>query len=158
LGRVLITATVKEEAKMRECLVFYLAGAMAHALAKFGPKDEVAGKIWEEYDGLKSERKDEVPYILNGLGDPELAERLPAILDRDEDHQLVLGALTVLGIGGSPAAIPALRSKLEEWKGMSFDDPHREVPVIYYTPLRIKAQKAISQIEERAGTSVARQG
>ena len=132
--------------------------AVAHALAKFGPTDEVSDKIWEKYEGLKFERKEEIPYILNGLGDPKLTERLLAILDREEDHQLMLGALTVLGIGGGAEAIPALRSKLEEWKGKSSDNPDPEAPVIYYTPLRIKAQQAISQIEERAGTSVARRG
>ncbi len=132
--------------------------AVAHALAKFGPMDEMADKLWDKYDGLKFERKDEMPYILNGLSDPKLTERLLAILDRREDHQLMVGALTVLAIGGSPAAIPALRSKLVEWEGKVSDNPDPAAPVIYYTPLRIKAQEAITKIEERAGTSVAKQG
>ena len=132
--------------------------AVAHALAKFGSTDEIADRVWAKYERLDVKRKDEVPYILNGLGDPELTERLLAILDREEDHQLMVGALTVLGIGGSPEAVPALRSKLEEWQGKGSDNPDPEAPVIYYTPLRIKAQQAISQIEERGGTSVAKRG
>ncbi len=134
--------------------------AVAHALPKFGPTDEIADRIWAKYDRLDVKRKDEVPYLLNALGDPNLTERLLTILDREEDHQLMIGALTILAIGGNPEAIPALRSKLAEWQGKGSDNPDPEAPVIYYTPLRIKAQEAIDQIEARTATatSVAKQG
>jgi len=126
--------------------------AVAHALVKFGPT-KLGDKIWEKYDRLDLKRKSEVPFILNGLQDPHLDERLVDILIREEDHQLMMGALDVLAIGGSTEALPALRSKVEEWTDRATGtgtNPNPDAPVIYYAPLRIKAEQAIFAIEERS--------
>jgi hypothetical protein len=126
--------------------------AVAHALINFGPST-IVDRIWERYDRLDLDRKSEVPYILNGLKDPKLDERLLEIVNREEDHQLMMGALDVLSFGGSTKALPALRSKVAEWRDKSTKlsaNPHPDGPVLYYVPLRIKAEKAISAIEERS--------
>ena len=61
--------------------------AVAHSLAKLG-STRMADRIWERYDQINLQRKMEVPYILNALGDPKLTERLLGIISRSEDHQL----------------------------------------------------------------------
>jgi HEAT repeat protein len=86
---------------------------VAHALVKFGPT-ETGDRIWEKYDRLGVKRKSEVPYILNALEDPKLIERLLEIVNRKENHLLMMGALSVLAIGGTTEALAALRSKVEE--------------------------------------------
>ncbi len=124
---------------------------VAHALINFG-QTTIADRIWERYDRLDPDRKSEVPYILNGLKDPKLDERLLEIVNREEDHQLMMGALDVLAFGGSAEALPALRSKAAEWRDKGAEppgNPRPDGPVLYYVPLRIKAEKAISGIEER---------
>lgn len=129
--------------------------AVAEALVKFGPTD-LADRIWERYDKLNHLRKDEVPHILNALGDPQLDERLIEIVNREEDHQLVIGALSVLGYGGTERAAPALEAKIEEWSGKSKgtgSNPRPEAPEIYYTPLRVTAEKALTAIQERSSSS-----
>jgi hypothetical protein len=126
--------------------------AVAHALVKFGPT-KVGDKIWKKYDRLDLKRKSEVPYILNALQDPHLEERLVEILNREEDHQLMMGALDVLAIGGTAQTLPALRSKAVEWsdKGAeTTDNPNPNDPVLYYSALRIKAERTISAIEEQS--------
>jgi hypothetical protein len=125
--------------------------AIAHALAKFGPTN-VGDRIWKKYDRLELNRKSEVPYLLNALEDSKLVERLLSILSRAEDHLLMVGALNVLEIGGNQQALPILRSKVVEWrnKGMKItDNPNPKAPVLYYSVLRIMAERAISEIEER---------
>jgi len=125
---------------------------VAHALINFGPST-IADRIWQRYDRLDQDRKSEVPYILNGLKDPKLDERLLEIVNREEDHQLMMGALDVLSFGGSTDTLPALRSKAAEWRDKSAQpsgNPHPDGPVLYYVPLRIKAEKAIAAIEERS--------
>jgi hypothetical protein len=116
--------------------------AVAHALIRFGPTP-VTDRIWDRYDRLDFARKSEVPYILNALEDPSLIERLEEILEREEDHQLMMGALDVLGIGGNQADVPLLRSKIQSW-----DD--RANSSINYSVLKIKAEWAISAIEDRS--------
>lgn len=126
--------------------------AVAHALVKFGPT-KLGDKIWKKYNRLDLKRKSEVPYILNALQDPHLDERLMEILNREEDHQLMMGALDVFAIGGGAQALPVLRSKVVEWSNKSAetaDNPDPDAPVLYYTPLRIKAEKAVSAIEKRS--------
>ena len=125
---------------------------VAHALIKFGPST-IVDRIWERYDRLDLDRKSEVPYVLNGLKDPKLDERLLEILNREENHQLMMGALDVLSFGGSTEVLPVLRSKAAEWRDKGAQpapNPHPNGPVLYYVPLRIKAEKAISAIEERS--------
>jgi len=128
---------------------------IAHVLANLGSTG-LADRIWVRYDRLDTQKKMEVPYLLNALNDPRLTERLLEILGKGEDHQLMLGALEVLGMGGSTQALPYLRSKIAEWerkKGEAIESGESVAPVIYYSILRIKAEQAISQIEERHKSS-----
>ena len=125
--------------------------AVAHALVNFGPT-KLGDKIWKKYDRLDLKRKEEVPYILNALKDPHLDDRLLEILNREEDHQLMMGALDVLAIGGSTETLPVLKSKVVEWSDKSTEtvDTNPDTPVLYYSALRIKAERSISAIEERS--------
>lgn len=124
---------------------------VAHILSSFGAA-EVADRLWERYERLDRERKMEIPYLLNALKDPNLTSRMMKILDKEDDHQLLLGALNVLEIGGSPEAIPYLRIKMNEWERKKMKEDQTE-PLwgarIYYSVLKIKATQAISQIQER---------
>ena len=125
--------------------------AVAHALAKLNPPS-IADQIWQKYDHLDLSRKAEVPYILNALEDPNLTTRLVVILNRAEDHQMMVGALNVLAAGGNIEALPVLREKAEQWKAnmdKSVDTTHIVKPIFYYTVLEIKAMRAIDAIEER---------
>ena len=122
---------------------------VAHTLVKFGPT-ETGDRIWEKYDRLDVKPKSEVPYLLNALEDPKLIERLLEIVNRKENHLLMMGALAVLAIGGTPEVLAPLRSKVEEWSaepGEPIDDSHPDPPA--YPALVIMAERAISAIEER---------
>jgi hypothetical protein len=126
--------------------------SVAHALAKFGPSD-MCDKIWKKYDKLDLNRKSEVPYILNALLDPRLTERLLKILNREEDHQLMVGALDVLAMGGTADALPILRQKTRDWQDADTKTTHssnQSVPLLYYSALEVKARRAISAIETRS--------
>ena len=98
-------------------------------------------------------RKSEVPYLLNALEDPNLTERLLIILNRAEDHQMMVGALNVLAAGGRTPALPVLREKAKQWEGES-DQPvntsNPVKPILYYSVLEIKAKRAIDEIEDRS--------
>jgi HEAT repeat protein len=122
----------------------------AHTLANLGSTG-LADKIWNRYDRLDWPRKSEVPYILNALGDPNLSERLMKILNRYEDHQLMVGALDVLSLGGDEKALPFLRIKVVEWgnKHENMDDSEKSFTPVEYSVWRIKAQQAILKIEDR---------
>lgn len=131
---------------------------IAHILANLGAK-ELADRLWAKYDQLDIQRKMEVPYLLNALNDAKLTERLAKILERSEDHQLMLGAIDVLGMGGDSKALPFLRAKLIEWERIKREDIgaiSSDKPIIYYSVLKIKAAEAISQIEDRQKKSSAR--
>jgi len=122
---------------------------VAHALVKLGPT-EIGDRIWEKYDRLDVKRKSEVPYVLNALEDPKLTERLLDIVNREENHLLMMGALAVLANGGTTEALAALRSKVEEWSAEPaepVDDSNPDPPA--YPALIIMAERAISAIEER---------
>jgi hypothetical protein len=124
---------------------------VAHVLASLGPT-KMADRIWERYSRLDMQRKTEVPYILNGLGDPRLTERLKEILNPGEDHQLMLEALDVLAMGGDVEALPFLRSKIVERQNKGIEVPPSagpDGPLIFYSVLRIKAEQAMLQINER---------
>lgn len=126
--------------------------SVSHALAKFGPSD-MCDRIWKKYDRMDLNRKSEVPYILNALLDPRLNERLLDILTKREDHQLMVGALDVLAIGGSADALPFLRQKAKEWQSPDArmdNTPNPNAPLLYYSVLEIKAKRAISAIEARS--------
>lgn len=122
----------------------------AHALAKLG-ETGISDRIWGRYDRLNLKRKIEVPYLLTALGDPKLTERVSEILNRQEHHQLVIGALNVLAAGGGVEALPILRSKVAEWKRKASGDLVSKNPYspIEYSIWRIKAERAITEIEER---------
>lgn len=52
----------------------------------------------------------------------------------------------------SERLLPVLRSKVGEWSGkaaQTMDNPDPDAPVLYYSALRIKAEPAISPIEDR---------
>ncbi|MEW6262204.1 MAG: hypothetical protein AB1641_03925 [Thermodesulfobacteriota bacterium] len=125
--------------------------AIAHALPQLAPTD-TADQMWERYERLDRNRKAEIPYILNALKDPLLDERMKVVLGKEEDHQLMIGALEALAAGGTPAIVPYLRGKVEQWRGQS-TGPEKGSPgepsLIYYVPLRIKAEQAIRAIEGR---------
>lgn len=124
---------------------------IAHILGKFG-HTKLADRIWDRYARLDTQRKMEIPYLLNALNDPNLTERLIEILEKREDHQLMLGAIEVLGIGGNSQALPYLRAKINEWERKKRENTtlsSSEKPVIYYSVLIIKAAEAISQIANR---------
>lgn len=126
--------------------------AASKALVQFGKSQEVADKIWAKYDKLSLERKTEVAHLLSALQDAKLDERLLAIIEMKEDHQLMVGALDNLAFSGTPAVVPALEAKVEEWgraDGGNQDSANPDEPVIHYAALRIKAEKAIFDIQER---------
>ena len=125
--------------------------AVAHALAKLNPPS-IADQIWQKYDRLDLDRKSEVPFILNALLDPRLTGRILIILNKEEDHQLMVGALDVLAIGGRADALPILRQKAKEWQdldGKPYRPRSQKAPFLYYSALEVKAKKAIYAIEAR---------
>lgn len=124
---------------------------IAHILANFGAKG-LADRLWAKYEQLDIQRKMEIPYLLNALIDPKLTERLFKIIDKSEEHQLMLGAIEVLGMGGDSQVLPYLRTKLIEWERKRDEETasdSSEKPMIHYSVLKIKAAEAISQIEDR---------
>ena len=128
--------------------------AVAHALAEFGPT-LLGESIWQRYDRMDFNRKGEVPYLLNALQTPRLTDYLLEILDRGEDHQLMLGALEMLADGGNATALPALNTRMARWRQMDTQPgPAAGSPVLHFAVLRIRAEQAIAAIEARAGGSV----
>ena len=106
----------------------------------------------KDVDRLGWKRKDEIPYILNALKDPHLDERMITILNKSEDHQLMLGALEVLSIGGSQKALPYLVSMAKEWRNKGAGrgaNPRPGAQEIDYMPLTIRADNAIYLIKRR---------
>ena len=134
-----------------ESIPFQTRLAAAHTLANLGAI-WMADKIWGRYDRIDFARKSEVPYVLNAMGDPRLNERLVDILNRCEDHQLMLGALHVLAIGGNKKVLPYLRLKIDEWRKTPADieSAANSYTALEYSIWRIKAEQAILQIEERS--------
>ena len=123
---------------------------IAHTLASLGSTD-VADKIWKKYPRMDHERKSEVPYILNALADPKICTRLKDILEVAEDYQLMIGALNVLAIGGDETVVPFLQVKISEWKMKKQDTRSVSNPFtsVEFSVLKIKAEQAIFQIEQR---------
>ena len=135
-----------------ESMPFQTRLAAAHSLADLGSVN-MADKIWSRYDRIDYPRKTEVPYILNALRDPRLSERLAHILNRCEDHQLMVGALDVLAVGGDEKAVPFLREKVEAWRAepSGSDGSTRPFSPVEYSVWRIKAEQALLKIEARCG-------
>jgi hypothetical protein len=125
--------------------------SVAYALRRFGPTS-VGDRIWEKYDRLDWKRKSEVPDILSALKDPHLEERMFAILNKEEDHQLMQGALEVMTADGNQQSLHFLHSKVKAWtdkpNGIG-TNPRPKEPTIYYKLLVAKAKTAISSIERR---------
>ena len=112
----------------------------------------MGNRIWVTYDRMDRNRKAEVPYILNALRDPSLDKRMISILNKAEDHHLMLGALEVLAMGGSAKAIPYLESKAKEWRNKGSRtgvNPSPVTQVIDFKSLSIRADNAIFLIERR---------
>jgi len=125
--------------------------AAAHTLANLGSIG-MADKIWRRYDRIDFARKSEVPYVLNALGDPRLNERLSDIVNRCEDHQLMVGALNVMAMGGNGKVLPFLRLKVDEWRNKPAETNFAagSFSAVEYSIWRIKAEQAILKIEERS--------
>ncbi len=134
-----------------ESIPFQTRLAAAHTLANLG-SNHMADKIWRRYGRIDFARKSEVPYILNALRDPRLNERLIDIVDRCEDHQLMVGALVVFAIGGNDKALPFLKLKIDEWrnKPAGTDFTASSFSPLEYSIWRIKAEQAIIKIKERS--------
>jgi HEAT repeat protein len=125
--------------------------SVAYALRRFGPTT-VGDRIWEKYDRLDWKRKSEVPDILSALKDPHLEERMLAILNKEEDHKLMQGALEVMAADGNQQSLHFLHSKVKAWtdKPNSMGtNPRPKDPTIYYKLLIAKANVAIFSIERR---------
>ena len=122
----------------------------AHTLAFLG-QIRAADKIWKKYDRMDRARKSEVPYILHALGDPKLNRRLVEIINRSEDHQLMVGALNILAIGGDDKILTFLRTKIFDWEKKKTETKESSNPLttIQYSVLKIKAEQAVFQIEQR---------
>lgn len=123
---------------------------IAHTLVYLG-STEVADKIWKKYHRMDPARKSEVPYILNALADPKLCIRLMDILKTAEDYQLMIGALNVLAMGGDQSVVPFLQVKVSEWeeKHTETRDLKNRFAAVEYSVLRIKAEQAVFQIQQR---------
>jgi HEAT repeat protein len=130
---------------------FHSRLSVAYALGRFGPTT-VGDRIWGKYDRLDWNRKSEVAYILSALKDPHLDERMAAILNKEEDYQLMQGALEAMIVSGSHQSLPFLHSKVEAWldkpNGIG-TNPGPGEPTIYYKLLMIKANTAILFIDSR---------
>jgi hypothetical protein len=133
-----------------ESIPFQTRLAAAHTLANLG-STRMADKIWGRYDRIDFARKSEIPYVLNALGDPRLNERLSDIVNRCEDHQLMVGALDVLAIGGNEKVLPFLKLKVDEWrnKPVETNSADSSFSPVEYSIWRIKAEQTIIKIEER---------
>jgi len=111
----------------------------------------VAERIWERYDQFTLSKRTEVPHILSALGDPRLTEHLMGIIDRCEDHQLMMVALDAVATGGNAEATPFLRSKIAQWEAKAAESSgstDASTQVDYFVLSR-KAAQVIPKIEER---------
>ena len=111
----------------------------------------VAERIWARYDRFTSAKKTEIPYILSALGDTKLTEHLMAILDRSDNHELMIATLDAMATGANAEAIPFLRSKIVEWVKKAADTSGPvdiETQVDYFVLSRM-ADQVIPKIEER---------
>ncbi len=136
----------------RDSLDFQRRLRAAHALGKLGSTTKLVNRIWEKYNRLDHQRKAEIPYLLNALKDPQLTERLLEILAQEKDHQLVLGAIEVLGMGGDLKAVPFLEGKIKEWE-VQKTTTTESISAINYSVLKIKAEQACFAINEREKSS-----
>jgi hypothetical protein len=130
---------------------FHSRLSVAYALRRFGPTT-VGDRIWEKYDRLDWNRKSEIPYILSALKDSYLDKRMATILNKEEDHQLMQGALEAMIVSGSHQSLPFLRSKVKAWFNKpngTGTNPRLGEPTINYKWLRIKAETAIFFIDNR---------
>jgi HEAT repeat protein len=130
---------------------FHSRLSVAYALRRFGPTT-IGDRIWEKYNRLDWNRKSEVAFILSGLKDPHLDERMAIILNKEEDHLLMQNALEALINDGNHQSLPFLRSKVKEWtdkpNGIG-TNPRPGEPTINYKWLRMKAETAIFFIDNR---------
>jgi hypothetical protein len=77
---------------------------------------------------------------------------MATILNKEEDHQLMQGALEAMIVSGSHQSLPFLRSKVKAWtdkpNGIG-TNPRPGEPTINYKWLRMKAETAIFFIDSR---------
>jgi len=111
----------------------------------------VAKRIWERYDRFTPAKKTEIPYILGALGDPELTEHLMGIINKCEDHKLMIVTLDAMANGANAEAITFLESKIVEWKIKARETSgpvNVDTQVDFFVLSRMAAQ-VIPKIEER---------
>ena len=111
----------------------------------------MADRIWARYDRFTLGKKMEVPSILAALADPKLTEHLMGILNREEDHQLMIVTLDTMATGGNAQSLPFLRSKIVEWEAKAAETSRSaniDTQLDYFVLSR-KAAQIIPKIEER---------
>ncbi|MCJ7683505.1 MAG: hypothetical protein MUO68_04350, partial [Desulfobacteraceae bacterium] len=123
---------------------------VAYALGTLGASG-IAERIWARYDRFTLAKKTEIPQILAALGDPRLTEHLVGIINRCEDHQLMMATMETLAKGGNAEAVPFLRSKIIEWEAKAAETSLRidAGTGMDYFVLSRKAAQVIPKIEER---------
>jgi hypothetical protein len=131
---------------------FYCRLSVAHTVVKFGSGQEIADRIWERYDRVSIDRKSEVPFLLDALGDPQMEERLLKILEKEEQQEHMIMTLYILRLKGSVNALPSLRARADEWAkkdsgGTGNADP--KAPAINYSQLINHTEIAIAAIKRR---------
>ncbi len=111
----------------------------------------VAERIWARYDRFTSAKKTEIPYILSALGDTKLTEHLMAILDRSDDHELMIATLDAMATATDAKAIPFLESKIVEWeaKARETSGPVDIATQVDFFVLSRVAAQVIPKIEEQ---------
>lgn len=135
-----------------ETVEFQKRWIVAYALGTLGSPG-IAERIWERYDRFTPAKKTEVPQILAALGDPRLTEHLVGIINRNEDHQLMMATLEALAKSGNAEAVPFLTSKIMEWEAKAAETSGRvdaDTGVDYFVLSR-KAAQVIAEMEERLG-------
>ena len=111
----------------------------------------VAERIWERYDRFTPSKKTEIPYILSALGDTKLTEHLSVILDRSDNHQLMMATLDAMATATDAKAIPFLESKIVEWeaKARETSGPVDIATQVDFFVLSRVAAQVIPKIEEQ---------
>jgi len=111
----------------------------------------VAERIWARYDRFTSAKKTEIPYILSALSDTKLTEHLSAILDRSDDHELMMATLDAMATAADAKAIPFLKSKIVKWeaKARETSGPVDIATQVDFFVLSRMAEQVIPKIEEQ---------
>ena len=126
--------------------------AAAHAVSSLGSGASTADFIWQRFARISMERKEEVPYLLSALDDPELESRMFFILDQQEGHQLMINALEALKYSGGRKVIAPLQKLIEHWAvgGQKTNDVNSKAKSsIHYSILAIKGLQVCAALEDK---------